>query len=269
MDYVIDFFNSFKQYLILSSPYLLLGLLLAGIIHTFISNELITKHLGGKNPLSFIKASLFGIPMPLCSCSVIPMAAMLKKNGASNASTSSFLISTPETGVDSISVTYALIDLPMTIFRPVAAFLTSIFAGVLQHIFNKEDYLEEIKTEEKGEKKDHCCESEKSSKKTNRPSLFQLIKKSLRYAFIDLIDDMSLWILFGLIMGALMDIIIPNDFFENLSPATARLAIIVVAIPLYICASATTPLAVTLIAKGLSPGTALLLLLLGPATKYF
>ena len=131
------FFETFWIYLLRSAPYLMLGLLLSGIIHQFITVEFIKRNLGKNSLLDVFKATLIGIPLPLCSCSVIPTSITLKKSGASNGATSAFLISTPESGIDSIMMTYALMDFPMTILRPIAAFCSAMVAGLLQLAFNE------------------------------------------------------------------------------------------------------------------------------------
>ncbi|RLA60382.1 MAG: permease [Epsilonproteobacteria bacterium] len=248
----MEFFTSFWSYLVISSPFLLLGIVVAGLLHSFVKISLIKKLMGGKKVSSIFTASLLGIPLPLCSCSVIPTAVTLKKSGASNGATSAFLISTPETGIDSLALTYGLIDLPMTIIRPLAAFLTATVAGILQFIFNEEpeekiEYLKEKKIHEEGFK--------------------ARLKSGISYAFNDLMEDMALWLAIGLLVGALINYFIPAEYFSILSGWQGKLLILLVGIPTYICASATTPIAASMIIKGMSPGSALLLLLVGPATN--
>jgi uncharacterized protein len=217
------------------------------------------KMFGGNGIWSVIKASIIGVPMPLCSCSVIPTAVTLKQNGANNGSTSAFLISTPESGVDSILVTYALIDLPMAIIRPVSAFVSAFFAGGLHLIFNKEDYkTQEVKVS--------CC-AKKSAAKAAAASNLEKAKGAMDYSFGKLVDSMSLWMIVGFIVGALIDTIVPAGFFSNLSMISSRLIILPIGILMYICASASTPIALSLMLKGLSPGSALIFLLVGPATN--
>jgi len=251
------YIESFWVYLKISSPYLLLGFFVAGLIRSFVSIVWIQNTLGHKSKWGFVKATLFGIPFPLCSCAVVPTAITLKKSGANNASTSSFLIATPETGVDSIAMTYGVMDLPMTILRPVFAFFSAAAAGVLQLIFNKEEV--EIQEEVKS-----CCGSKKAQ--TQKP-FSKRLNEGLNFAFGKLINDVSLWLLFGLCLGALINLIVPSNFFENLSGFQSRFMILLIGIPLYICASASTPIAASLMLKGLSPGAALLFLMVGPATN--
>lgn len=252
------FIENFWNYLALSAPFFLLGLLIAGIIKTFISMETVKKSLGRKSPFTFIKAAIVGIPLPLCSCSVIPTAVTLKKAGANNAATSSFLIATPESGVDSISFTYAIMDLPMTILRPIAAFVSAMFAGLLQLIFNDVEMKTEVE-----QNKSCCC----GSKKENKELKENKIKKVLDFALNDIMDDIAFWMLIGIILGALIETFIPPEFFIGLNGAWGKLVVLGIGVPLYICASASTPLAASLIMKGMSPGTAIILLLVGPATN--
>lgn len=264
----MDFLKALWSYLLVSAPYLMVGLTLAGLFHEFVPMAKVKKWLGGRSFLSVIRAAVIGIPLPLCSCSVIPAAVEIKKSGANNGATSAFLIATPESGVDSISLTYALIDLPMAIIRPVAAFFSAFFAGVLQLIFNNEEQIieEEVKSccsKNKPEPEvKSCCASEK--KEVKKDSRFL---KAVKYGFGDLINDIAKWLTIGILAGALIDFLVPADFFLGFSQNAGRFLILLIGIPLYICATASTPIAVSLMLKGLSPGSALVLLLVGPATN--
>lgn len=249
-------------YLLVSSPYLLFGLLFSGLIHKFVPMSKVKKWLGKDSFSSVLKASLVGVPLPLCSCSVIPTAVTLKKSGASNGATSAFLISTPESGVDSMSITYALIDLPMTLIRPLAAFCSAFFAGALQFMFNDFEYKEEINQEVPA--KSSCCSKKKE---TPKETPIELFKGVFKYGYGKLIDDISVWLTVGILLGALIEFIVPDNFFTSMGMIENRIMILLIGVPLYICASASTPIAVSLMLKGLSPGSALLLLLVGPATN--
>jgi uncharacterized membrane protein YraQ (UPF0718 family) len=264
----MEFLNSLWAYLLVSAPYLMVGLTLAGLFHEFVPMSKVKKWLGGKSFMSVVRAAVVGIPLPLCSCSVIPSAVEIKKSGANNGSTSAFLIATPESGIDSISLTYALIDLPMAIIRPVAAFFSAFFAGALQLMFNNEDQKieEEVKSCCSKKKKEEpeiksCCASKKEVKKESR------VIKAISYGFGDLVNDIAKWLTIGILAGALIDYVVPADFFLQYSQNAGRFLILLVGIPLYICATASTPIAVSLMLKGLSPGSALVLLLVGPATN--
>jgi uncharacterized membrane protein YraQ (UPF0718 family) len=253
---IFSFGQIFWNYLEISAPYLLIGLLFSGIIHHFLPTHLIRKWLGGHKLSSVFKASLVGVPLPLCSCSVIPTAIALRKSGASKSATSAFMISTPESGIDSVIMTYGVMDLPMTIIRPSAAFFSASLAGVVNYFFEKRE-----------EKKIQPVQPIPHSIVENNNSNKLKWNSFLHYGFVELLDDMIGWLLFGLLCGALISWVVPEDFFLRLDPMISKLGITLLATLLYICASASTPVAASLILKGMSPGTALIFLLLGPATN--
>jgi len=256
----MNFLEALGKYLVMMSPFLLLGLFMAGIIHVFLNVEKVKNYINHGSIGDIIKAALFGIPLPLCSCSVIPSAVTLRKAGVKNGPTSSFLISTPETGIDSIMVTYGLMDLPMTIFRPIAAFISATVAGILQRMFNDFEFVDDTPA------KKPCCkkmaaQKERESKKQNK------IKEVFRFGYFELLEDIVSWLAIGIFIGACIDYFIPVDMFTNFNGTAAKLIILFAGIPMYVCASATTPIAAALVLKGLSPGAALLFLLVGPATN--
>lgn len=255
----MEYFQVLWAFIVVSAPYLLLGLLVSGMIHELIPIEKVKKWLGAEKVSSVFKAAAVGVPLPLCSCSVIPTAVTLRKGGASNGATSAFLISTPESGIDSISITYGLMDLPMTIFRPIAAFLSAFVAGILQMFFN--DF--ELPASEMDSPKKSCCGG---SKQVQR-NLSAKISGIFKYGYGKLSDDIAAWLTIGILLGAMIDFVVPENFFSEMGMIQNRLMILAVGIPLYICASASTPIAVSLMLKGLSPGSAILFLLVGPATN--
>ena len=234
------------------SPYLLLGMFIAGILHVFLGEDFISNHLGGNAFSSIAKATLFGIPLPICSCGVIPVAASLDNDGASKSATLSFLVSTPTTGVDSIMATYSLMGPLFAIFRPIAAFLGGIIIGVLNYFFNPE----------KNEKKVH------KKRKYTQPKHLKIIE-AFKYGFIELAEDIGKWLLIGVVIGGILSVVIPTDLFLNRfsSPLFHFVIMLVLAIPLYVCATGSIPIAATLIQKGFSPGSALIFLIAGPATN--
>lgn len=192
-----------------------------------------------------------------------PDSVSLRKNGASKGSVLSFLISTPESGIDSIAISYALLDPLMTVFRPVAAFFTAIVAGISENLFgNKNDNIG-IKQENKCD----CC-GEAAGDKHNH-SLLWRFGCGIRYAFVDLLGDIAVWLFLGISIGGIISYFVPQNIIENYigSGIYSMLFMLVIGIPLYICASASTPIAAALIAKGMSPGVALVFLLAGPATN--
>ena len=247
------FFIAFWDFLVLSAPYLLFGLIISGVINQVLSVGLVQRWLGRDSVSSIVKSSLAGVPLPLCSCSVIPTAVTLRKNGVGNGATSSFLISTPESGVDSIMLTYGLMGLPMAILRPIAAFISGFIAGVLNFAFNDFE-LKDLEEEKK------CCHGGSKPKQSR-------IKEIFSFGFGKLLDDIAGWLLIGIVIGAALNVFLPDDIFSNLGMLSNRLIILLIGIPMYICASASTPIALSLMLKGLSPGCAILFLLIGPATN--
>ena len=243
--------------------YILFGFLVAGLIQAFVDQKRIARQLGKPGLRSVVLAALFGIPLPLCSCGVIPTAISLRKNGASKGAVLSFLISTPESGINSLAMSYAMLDLLMTIFRPVSALFTAIIAGVSENIFGKKDVSAELP-------KITCANcGVKGEDAPSEQKLMQKIKYGMHYAFVELLGDIAKWLIIGIVAGGMIAYFIPANFVERFLGSDFRgmLVMLIVGIPLYICASASTPIAAALIAKGMSPGVALVFLLAGPATN--
>jgi uncharacterized membrane protein YraQ (UPF0718 family)/copper chaperone CopZ len=249
--------------LIEMSPYLLFGFFIAGILNLIIPREKIYKHLSGNKLSSVIKASLFGVPLPLCSCGVIPVAAYLRKEGAGKSSTVSFLSSTPTTGVDSILATYSLLGPLFAVIRPVAAFFAGIMSGSLTGIFEKKQNAKEIEPPE-GNSCNIC-----NSEEPHSHSFSEKIKNVFQYGFIELIDDAGKWILIGVIAGGIIGFLIPGNFIEQYlgNPLLAYPIMLLISIPMYICATGSIPIAAALIIKGMAPGAGLIFLIAGPATN--
>ncbi len=246
-----------------ASPYILFGLFVSGIIEAFISKERIAKHLGPNKFKSVFYATLFGIPLPLCSCAVVPTAISLRKQGASKGATMAFLISTPETGVDSISITYALMDPIMTFFRPITAFITATVAGIMENIFLTKE--ENILPLEKLE----VHEEEVGVPESVGHGFLARIRYGMKYAFVGITDDIATWLVIGIVAAGAITYFIPEAFISDYFGGgwKAMFMMLIIGIPLYICASASTPIAAALIAKGVSPGAALVFLMAGPATN--
>lgn len=239
------------------SPYILLGFLIAGALHAFVSPRLMSKHLSGTGAGAVVKAALLGIPLPLCSCGVLPTAVALRRNGASRAASSSFLIATPQTGVDSIAATYSLLGPAFAIIRPVAALVTSFMGGMAVGVAERSDYPEEMASE---------CQVEAIEKKSFLQKLWEMI----RYGFFDMVRSIGKWLILGLVIASLITLFVPEDFFVMLSsrPLLAMIAMVVVAVPMYVCATGSIPIALSLMLKGLSPGAAFVLLMAGPAANF-
>ncbi len=300
MDIVSAFVHEFITLFSEMAPFLLLGFLLAGIIHVWIPNALYVPKISKSNFASVLWAALFGVPLPICSCGVIPTSIAIRKEGASKGASVSFLISTPATGVDSILATYSLLGLPFAILRPVAAFATALFGGVLTNFATRgesEDALRETAEhkhshsaehshEHHEHEHDHCecddhddcdhdhCGCGKShcsceSRDVRHMTFGQKIVETFRYGLVNMVGDVSKWLMIGLLLGALISAFVPNDFFMALReyPLLCMVAILLLAMPMYTCATGSIPLALALVAKGITPGAALVLLMAGPATS--
>ncbi len=242
--------------------YILFGVSVAGILKQVIPEGFVAKHLGRSSVGSVLKASVFGIPLPLCSCSVIPFATTLKKEGASSGSVLSFLISTPITGVDSILATYGFFGWIFTIYRVVSSFLIAIVAGIFQNFFGHEV----VADAQKQESGSCCCSGESCQSGTSKKFSF---KQAFHYAVFDIFKDFAKPLFWGLAIGALITALLPENLMEYLGDASwsVYFLILLVSLPMYICATASLPIAAGLIAAGISPGAAFVLLSAGPATN--
>lgn len=270
------------------SPYLLLGFLLAGLMHAFVPGKFYTKYLSRKSFRSVLNAALLGIPLPLCSCGVIPTAMSLRKEGASKGAVVSFLIATPQTGVDSIIATFSLMGLPFAIVRPIAALFTAIFGGVIVDKSEPEEkchcHSEEKKVEEHSccchshkEEAEHVCHCHSEEKKGegschchSHKSFFTKIKEALTYAYVDMMEDIGKWLVIGLVVAAAITVLVPTEYFAVFQGNTlaSMLLVLCIAMPMYLCATGSIPIAVALMMKGLTPGAALVMLMAGPACNF-
>jgi uncharacterized membrane protein YraQ (UPF0718 family) len=283
------FLTHFAELFLESAPWLLLGFILAGLLKVFVPMSWMNKQLGGHGLKSVVKAAVFGAPLPLCSCGVIPAAVGLRRAGASKASTTSFLVSTPETGVDSITVSYVLLGPFMAIIRPIAAVFSAILAGLLVGR-DDDDGVPNTKsaTQVNAKETSSCCATstpaepsccgttstaEASCCSTNdasvkSASITAKIRSSLHYAATELLDDTALWLLVGLGFAALVQTYIPSDFLASWGNGLlAMLVMVLISIPMYICATASTPIAAGLLLAGVPPGPVLVFMMAGPATN--
>jgi hypothetical protein len=250
-----------------SSIYMLFGFFCAGLIYAYLKTDMIGKYLGNGKIRPVLLSALIGVPIPLCSCGVVPAAAGLKKQGANNGATLSFLISTPETGVDSIPLTYALIDPLMAVIRPVVAFISAVTAGLLENFTDKKISSEQPapQTQVTG----FCSITPKSSRQKSNYITSSKIFAGLKYAFIDLLGDIGKWFLAGIFIAGLISYYMPDNLIESYlgNNFLAMIVMLITGIPMYVCATSSTPIAAALILKGLNPGAALVFLLAGPATN--
>lgn len=294
-EFFINFLILFQE----SAPWLLLGLLIAGIMNVLIPMDVLKKHLGKKDLFSIIKAAIIGAPLPLCSCGVIPAAIGLRRAGASKPTTSSFLVATPETGVDSISVSYALLGPFMAIVRPIVAVISAIYVGILTLFFtrNEEDISKATETETKksccASKKEEsvkeepiakeenesccskkvvveksCCASESPIEEDKQISWVSKAVDILKFSSGKLLNDITRWLVLGLLVAAIIKTWVPESFLIQWGDGfMAMVVMALIGIPMYICATASTPIAAGFLAAGVSPGAVLVFMLAGPATN--
>ena len=248
-----SFFTSLLNVVCEMAPYLLLGFLIAGVLHVYVPQRFYANYLSRKNRLSVLWAALLGVPLPLCSCGVIPTAIGLRNEKASKGAIASFLIATPQTGIDSILATFSLMGLGFAIIRPVAALITGVCGGLLVNRLVREDESSTVE--------DNCQLSTVNS----QLKLFRVLK----YAYYDMIRDIGLRLLIGLVVAALIQVVVPDEFFLSFAdePLLQMLVILAIAVPMYICSTGSIPVAAALMMKGLSPGAALVMLMAGPAVN--
>jgi uncharacterized membrane protein YraQ (UPF0718 family)/copper chaperone CopZ len=254
MQYIQAYFRELIGIVLDMSSWLMLGFLIAGVLHVFFPDGKINRLLGKSSTRSVFRAALIGVPLPLCSCGVIPTGVSIYKNGASKGASVSFLISTPQTGVDSIAITYSMLGLPFAIIRPIVAFLTGILGGIVTNKLGPGNSETFDTSGDVTEKKD------RGKKK--------ILGEIFRYAFVDFMADIAKWLVIGLLIAALIAVLVPDDFFAMYihNDFLGMLIILAVSVPLYICATSSVPIAAVLMMKGISPGAALVFLMAGPAT---
>ncbi|QFU04023.1 putative permease [Pseudoalteromonas sp. THAF3] len=295
----MDLLTNFWQLFVLSAPWLMLGLLLAGLINVYLPANFLQRHLGKEGFWTTVKAAFIGAPMPLCSCGVIPAAVGLRRAGASKSATTSFLVSTPETGVDSVSVSYVLLGPFMAIIRPIAAITSAITAGVLVGKESKPEATP-IQTsspsccaERTPQPSTSCCTNKQQapasqaptqaqqadntapasccssrSKATKEPRFMAKFKQAVHFSTTKLLNDTAMWLMIGLFFAALVQTYVPASYLSQWgSGLLAMTVMVLISIPMYICATASTPVAAGLLIAGVSPGAVLVFMLAGPATN--
>ena len=280
MEYLTLFFNALINLSNAMAPYIIFGLFFAGILHELVPDTLVSKHLGKDSIGSVIKATLFGVPLPVCSCGVIPLATSIKKSGASKGATLSFLISTPITGVDSILATYGMFGWAFTIYRVITSMIISITAGILSNIMGEREAAQPTFSAEAPSstsinvsttpftKEDLLsCDSSCGCASVQKRE-FSIVA-AMEYAFITLLGDIASPLLLGLLIGALITVAVPSNLSEILLAYSwlSYFIVIVIAVPMYVCATASLPIAAGLMLAGVSPGAAFVFLSAGPATN--
>ncbi|GGE93021.1 SO_0444 family Cu/Zn efflux transporter [Pseudoalteromonas gelatinilytica] len=333
----MDLLNNFWHLFLLSAPWLMLGLFIAGLLNVYLPANFLNRHLGKEGLWTTVKAAFIGAPMPLCSCGVIPAAIGLRRAGASKSATTAFLVSTPETGVDSVSVSYVLLGPFMAVIRPIAAVCSAIVAGVLVGKDSELHQPQSTQSDQESTKKDSCCSSKQpepmtttsccSKEATAKPaqsycskqtpqelepvktsccsskgsqpiqepqhscatekaapsqksccsseqstkaveSRFSKLKRAVSFSCNKLLEDTMIWLMIGLFFAALVQTYVPESFLSQWGNGIfAMLVVILISIPMYICATASTPIAAGLLLSGVSPGAVLVFMLAGPATN--
>ena len=262
-----------------SAIFILAGFLIAGLLDALLSGERLIRNLRGTRKRSVLLATLVGVPLPLCSCSVLPTAVTLRNKGAGKGATLSFLISTPETSITSILLTYALLGPFVAIVRPIAACVTALTAGLAENLVDRrlsakgggEGQLGEAEAERDipTAGNDVAGRDDQAGKPREERSIRERLAGSMRYAFVDLFDDIFGWLLIGILVAAAIQAFVPAEVLNNFlgSPLRSMLLMVLIGVPLYVCAEGSTPIAAALIAQGMNPGAALVFLLVGPATN--
>jgi uncharacterized protein len=252
-DIALGFWTTLGQ----MAPYLLFGFLFAGVLSVLISPSAVERHLGGSGLRPVAKAAIFGVPLPLCSCGVIPVTASLRRHGASRPASTSFLLSTPQTGVDSILVTYSLLGPVFAVFRPIAALISGLLGGALVAIAGENGNASDVP--------DDACTDECCSNPTGSSTIVRI----LRYGLVTLPRDIGRALIVGLVLAGVISALVPDDFFAGWlgGGISSMLAMMLVGIPIYVCATASVPVAAALVAKGVSAGAVLVFLMTGPATN--
>ena len=275
LEFIQRYFHELWWLVLEMSPWLLLGLIFAGLLKIYFPQKHIEKFMGKSNFRSAINGSLLGVPMPLCSCGVIPTAISFYKSGASKGATNSFLISTPQTGIDSIFATYSMLGWPFAILRPLIAFVTGVAGGALTNWVIKEKPVPK-NSQFSGFQLDTSSIGKNELSFVTNPVIRvpetkrrHSLAQAADYAFIELLQDIAKWLIMGFLIAALISVVLPNDFFSSFKGLgiIEILVVLAASVPIYICATGSIPIAAVLLMKGVSPGAALVFLMAGPATN--
>ena len=258
VDYLTNWLMQSLDLFRLMAPYLILGFTLAGILHVLVPKAWVARHLGGRGVWASAKAAIVGTPLPLCSCGVVPFAGLLKRQGASKSAITSFLISTPQTGADSILASYAILGLPLTLWKVLTAFVSGVIGGTVAAWVTRDEPPSVT-----------GGNAEVGAPPTRRLSFVAVTGEALRYGWGMLIRDIALWLVLGTLAGGAIAAFVPQTFLtqEFTNPYLQMLAVLVLAVPLYVCATGSLPIAAALVLKGLPLGAAIVFLIAGPATN--
>jgi len=254
LELLYKYINEVINFFIELAPYFILGLFVVGILKNFIKQEFIKKHLANNDLKTIVKSSIIGVPLPLCSCSVLPTAKYFKNNGASNSAVTSFLISTPTTGIDSILLSYGMMGPLFGIYRPIASFVSGLFGGYAIKLLGEDKKVEREYIKEKKEKL--------------KPSI--LIKNTLYYGFVEFVDELSINLIIGVLIASLISTFFPKELFESFlftNLFISYIVMIILGLPMYVCATTSIPIALAFITKGVSPGAAFVFLTAGPISN--
>ncbi len=269
MDLILEILGESWNLLQDSAVYVLLGVLIGGLIKVFLNPATVARHLGRGRVAPVLKAALWGIPLPLCSCGVLPAAAALKRQGATKGATTAFLISTPESGLDSIALSYALLDPLLTLARPLAGFAAAVAAGIGESLAGREED-QEVRPD-LGCPVDGCCDGLDCPPEIHEKhhTLAEKVRAGIVYAHGELWADLAGLFLLGLLIAGTISALVPGEVMGRYlgGGLPSMLLMLVAGIPMYICATSSTPIAAAMILKGVSPGAALVFLLAGPATN--
>ena len=247
---------------LLAAPWLLFGLVVAGLVKGFVPERLIQQWLSGRGFMPILRGAVLGLPLPMCSCGAIPTALTLYRGGAGRGPTTSFLVGTPGAGLDSLSITLALMGPFMMVARAIGAVIAAVLTGLLTAVSRPSETPATAPSTGCNGCSGDSCETGADSR--DAPGLHY----GLRYAFSDMLDDISLWIVIGLAAAGILMTLTPPEGLAVLGSGIAPMVLMaVIGIPLYLCAAATTPIAAALMLEGLTPGTALVLMLAGPVTS--
>lgn len=245
----------------------MLGFLFAGIFKAFIPPEALFKHLGEKGLKTVLMVTLIGIPLPLCSCGVIPTGIAIYRQGASKAATLAFFIATPATTITTILLVWGMLGWKFMVAEVLASFGIALITGILSQTLLKEAPRGENTSFQTGRHTFHLREV--STCEECQQEFKARVKEVFHYGFVKMIDEIGIYLLIGLIGAGVISALIPTGMIGYYlgSGILPILVIVLIATPMYICSTASVPFAAALISKGFHPAAGLVFLIAGPATN--